>query len=60
MTGMDLRIERIRARVTLTDLAREIGISRQRLNQIEDMERVPEPQIARYRSRLAALRAAGL
>ena len=54
ISGRVLRLERQAAFVTVTALARQIGISRQRLNTWERGERSPE-QAARYRAALAEL-----
>ena len=55
VTGMDLRVERVRARTTATRLALQMGVSRQRVSQIESMAVVSAPLAQRYRIALAAL-----
>lgn len=52
-TGLDLKVERIRARVTATDLSRRLGVSRQRVSQIEALGFVPDDMAVRYRGALS-------
>ena len=57
-SGLDLKVERVRSRITATDLARALGVSRQRVSQIEALGAVPIDQVSRYRDGLASLREA--
>jgi DNA-binding XRE family transcriptional regulator len=52
-TGMDLRLERVRSRIKANRLAATIGVSRQRIWQIEELPSVTDRWRDRY---LAALR----
>lgn len=54
-TGMDLRLRRVALGVAQTTLARQLGVSRQRIANVEGMYRPPRPMVERY---LAALDAA--
>ena len=54
-TGMDLKVDRIRARVQQQDLARAMGVSRQRVAQVESWPKVHEAMEQRYRAALAQL-----
>lgn len=51
-TGMDLKVERIRARVTIGTLAAEMDLSRQRISQIEATAVVTPETAQRYRDAL--------
>lgn len=51
-TGLDLKIERIRAGVMVKDLADAMGISSPRLSRIEKDEPVTDRMAARYRAAL--------
>lgn len=53
MTGMDLRVERIRARIQVQQLAAEMGLSRQRVSQVESLAHVSAGMESRYRAALA-------
>jgi DNA-binding XRE family transcriptional regulator len=53
VTGMDLRVERVRARVTVTVLAARIGLSRQAIHATERSAVVPSDRVAIYRAALA-------
>lgn len=56
MTGMDLRVERVRRDLTLTQVARYLGLSRVTVLKYERQES-PRPEVvARYREALLALR----
>ncbi len=51
-TGLSLKVERVRARVKLKDLAQEMGVSPSRLSAIE-REQYPSPDsVRRYRDAL--------
>lgn len=54
-TGLDLKIERIRARVTATRLADEMGVTRQRISAIEGDAVVTDTAARRYRDALKSL-----
>lgn len=54
-SGMDLKVERIRAKVTATDLASEMGVSRQRVSQLESATDVSEAMADRYRAALLSV-----
>lgn len=54
--GIDLKLERVRASVTVTDLAAQMGLSRQSVHGIERAGRVTPERAAQYRAALAALR----
>jgi DNA-binding XRE family transcriptional regulator len=55
-TGRDLAAERVRASLRQSDVARTIGVSRQRIGQVENARRPTSPTIARY---LTAVERAG-
>lgn len=50
--GLDLKVERIRARVTATELAVRMGVSRQRVSQLEAASDVTPAMAQRYREAL--------
>ncbi len=52
MTGLDLKVERTKRRVRVTDLATVIGVKHSRVSQIEAQAVVSQRAAARY---LAAL-----
>jgi transcriptional regulator with XRE-family HTH domain len=54
-TGMDLKIERIRERVSTKELAAQMNVVRQRIHQIEALAVVNPDLERRYRDALAAL-----
>ena len=54
-TGMDLKVARVRARVSATDIALIMGVSRQRVSQIETLPRVTDEMARRYRDALLQL-----
>ena len=57
MTGMDLKIRRIKARVTTVDLAAAGGWrSRTRVSQIEAQAVVPEDVVRRYLDALESVK----
>lgn len=47
-SGMDLKVERIRAGINQADLAARIGVTRPTLSRWESMARVPAPKAERY------------
>lgn len=51
-TGLDLKIERVRAGVLSKDLAKAMGISSSRLSRIEVDQPVTDRMLARYRAAL--------
>jgi DNA-binding XRE family transcriptional regulator len=53
-TGTDLKVERIRAGLTMKTLAARMGTSRQTLHLIERSELVPSKWEAAYRAALTA------
>jgi transcriptional regulator with XRE-family HTH domain len=55
-TGLDLKIERIRAGVLVKDLAVAMGISSSRLSRIEVDQPVTERMLVRYRAALGTCR----
>jgi len=55
-TGLDLKIERIRAGVMVKDLADAMGITSPRLSRIEKDEPVTDRMITRYRAALGTCR----
>ena len=55
VSGLDLKVERIRARVTATRLAQEMGVTRQRISAIEADAVVTPDAVERYRSGLMSL-----
>lgn len=55
ITGLDLKVERVRARVTGVGLARAMGVSRQRVSIIEASAVVTPDAAARYRDGLMSL-----
>lgn len=54
-TGLDLKVERVRNRIKATDLARAMGVSRQRVSAIESLAHVPTDAVDRYREALMSL-----
>jgi len=54
-TGMDLKIERVKARVTAQRLALELDVSRQRVSAIEALAVVNDDQAGRYHAALLSL-----
>lgn len=51
-SGTDLKVERVRANVTIVDLAARMGLSRQALWGIERAAHVAPDRIAQYRQAL--------
>ena len=58
LIGIDLKVERIRAGVSVRDLAAAMGISSSRVSRIEAEPRVTERMLARYRAALGTCRTA--
>lgn len=54
-SGIDLKVERVRAHVTVTTLAARMGLSRQSVHAIERSATVPQDRADQYRARLADL-----
>lgn len=54
-TGIDLRVDRVKARLSVQDIARETGWSRSWISQIELRDRVPADTAGRYREALRKL-----
>jgi transcriptional regulator with XRE-family HTH domain len=55
-TGLDLKVERVRSRVTAVRLAAAMGVSRQRVSQVESLDRAVSPDMqVRYREALLSL-----
>lgn len=54
-SGLDLKVERIRARVTAVRLAEEMGVTRQRVSAIEALAVVPTDTADRYVGALMSL-----
>lgn len=54
-TGIDLKVERVRANVTVTALAAQMGLSRQSVHAIERAARVVQERADQYRVALAAI-----
>ncbi len=53
--GMDLRLRRVALGVSQSDLARRLGVSRQRIGNIEGMLRPGRTAVDRYLAALAEL-----
>lgn len=51
-TGTDLKVERVKANVTIVDLAARMGLSRQTLWGIERAARVAPERVNQYRQAL--------
>lgn len=54
-TGMDLKIERVRSRVRAIHIAEKMGVSRQRVAQIEALAVVEADTARRYRDALVSV-----
>ena len=48
MTGLDLRVERTKVRMSAEDVARHMGVTRTRVTYIERLEQPTAVAIARY------------
>jgi hypothetical protein len=55
-TGLDLRLERVAARIKITDLAKRMGRSRATLHRYEGLAVVDPDIAAAYRQALASFR----
>lgn len=55
-SGIDLKLERVRANVTVTALALAMGLSRQSVHGLERAGQVTSERAAQYRSALARFR----
>lgn len=53
ITGTELKLERVKAHVTIIDLAARMGLSRQSISVLEHRERVDPDRATRYREALA-------
>ena len=51
-TGSVLRLERLALRIDMTALAKQMGFSRQRLDQLERREKLTPEMVERYRAAL--------
>jgi plasmid maintenance system antidote protein VapI len=58
VAGMDLKVERVRSRVTAVRLAEEMGVTRQRVAAIEGDAVVTAETAGRYRAALMSLTSA--
>lgn len=57
LTGLDLKIERVRAGLMVLDVAKAMGISSSRVSRIESPDyRVTPRMLARYRAALGTYR----
>lgn len=54
-TGMDLKVERVKTRVTAQRLAATLDVSRQRISAIEALAVVNDDLVSRYRAALLSL-----
>lgn len=54
-TGMDLKVERVKARAKATQVAAAMGVVRQRISQIEALAAVPDDMAERYRQALVSV-----
>ena len=59
LPGMTLKLERVAADITLTDVAARMGISPSRLSRIEDHPNLTERMVVRYRTALDMCRTSG-
>jgi len=59
LTGLDLKLKRVAAKVQVRQLADAMGISGSRLSRIEDEPRVTKRMLARYEKALATFRTSG-
>ena len=53
--GIDLKVQRVRARVSAVRLAAEMGVVRQRISQIEALAVVNDDLASRYRDALVSV-----
>ena len=56
LTGLDLKLQRVAAKVQVRQLADEMGITASRLSRIEDEPRVTKRMLARYTKALDTFR----
>jgi hypothetical protein len=54
-SGMDLKVERVKARASATAIAEQMGVVRQRISQIEALAIVPDDTVERYRTALLSV-----
>lgn len=54
-TGLDLKVERVRARVTAISIAEAMGVTRQRVAAIEALAVVSDEAAERYRAAVMSL-----
>jgi hypothetical protein len=54
-SGIDLKVERVRARVSAVRLANEMGVARQRISQVEALAVVNDEMASRYREALLSV-----
>lgn len=57
-TGLDLKLERVRARLTVTAVAAQMGLSRQSVHGIERAADPGPERVRQHRAAVAELRAA--
>lgn len=55
-SGLDLRLARVAARVTVTQLAAQLGVTHQRVSSLEGSERPTVTAVSRYMTALEQLR----
>jgi len=55
LSGLDLKVERVRARVTATSIAEAMGVTRQRVSAIEAQAVVTARSTERYRAALMSV-----
>jgi plasmid maintenance system antidote protein VapI len=55
ISGLDLKVERVRARVTATAVAEAMGVTRQRVSAIEALAVVTEDVAERFRTAMMSL-----
>lgn len=55
IAGIDLKVQRVRARVSAVRLAGEMGVVRQRISQIEALAVVNDDLATRYRDALMSV-----
>lgn len=59
LTGLDLKLQRVAAKVQVRQLADAMGITSSRLSRIEDEPRVTHQMLARYTKALDTFRTSG-
>lgn len=55
-TGLDLKVERVRAKVRVKEMARALGVSDSRVTRIEAQPTVVDAMVERYRAALGTCR----